>query len=61
MHGIETIMLVVVGVINFLPVFSALGVKQLNKLYALDLSNEGIILLMRHRAILFGIRGIHNL
>lgn len=57
MQRIETIILVIVGIINFLPILGAIGVKQLNKLYALDLSNEGIILLMRHRSILFGIIG----
>ena len=53
----ETIALLLVGLINFLPLLGILGVKHLKKLYGLDLEDTSIVLLMRHRAVLFGIIG----
>lgn len=49
--------LVVVAVIHLLPLSGALGAPQLNSLYGLTFGDPNEILLMRHRAVLFGILG----
>jgi len=52
-----TICLVIVGLINFLPVVGVLGVQRLESAYGVDLFSNELIILMRHRALLFGILG----
>lgn len=49
--------LVVVAVIHLLPLSGALGAPQLTSLYGLTFGDPNEILLMRHRAVLFGILG----
>jgi len=51
------ILLFVVGLINFLPVIGVLSAEKLMTAYAVDLVGSDIIILMRHRALLFGIVG----
>lgn len=57
MQKIITMLLAIVGVIHLLPLSGALGVDQLFSLYGLSLQESNISILMRHRAILFGIFG----
>ena len=52
-----TACLVIVGLINFVPVFAVLSAAQLESAYAVQLQGVDIELLMRHRALLFGIVG----
>lgn len=54
---VVTAALVVVAVIHLLPLSGALGAAQLTSLYGLTLGDPNEILLMRHRAVLFGILG----
>jgi hypothetical protein len=49
--------LLIAGVINLYPVVGVISVGQLEKLYGLPLDNGDLIILMRHRAILFGLLG----
>lgn len=58
MHRIVPIALVVVGLIHLLPVTGVLGAAQLERLYGVALSDPGLVLLMRHRAVLFGLLGV---
>lgn len=58
MRHIVTLMLLVVAVIHLLPLAGVLGVEQLGKLYGIDVSDPSLALLMRHRAILFGMLGV---
>jgi len=51
-------MLVIAGFIHLLPVSGVLGVERLNTLYGLTLSDPNIEILMRHRAVLFGVLGV---
>lgn len=50
-------MLAVVGIIHLLPLPGVLGAAQLSALYGLDFSDPGLAILMRHRAVLFGLLG----
>jgi hypothetical protein len=51
------ILLFIVGVINFLPVVGVLSAEKLSQAYAVDLVNNNLVILMRHRALLFGVVG----
>lgn len=51
------LLLLVVAVIHLLPLIGFLGADQLARLYAIHVSDPNLELLMRHRAILFGILG----
>jgi hypothetical protein len=49
--------LLIAGVVNLYPVVGIISVDQLEKLYGVPLDNGDLIILMRHRAILFGLLG----
>jgi len=49
--------LIVVGIIHLLPIAGALGPTRLQALYGVTLADPTLVLLMRHRAILFGLLG----
>jgi len=51
------ILLFVVGLINILPVLGVLSAEKLTTAYSVDLVGNDIVILMRHRALLFGIIG----
>ncbi|MBX2846906.1 MAG: hypothetical protein KTR16_01190 [Acidiferrobacterales bacterium] len=57
MNKLITASLVIVGLINFLPMFGVLGVKKLEAAYKISLPSGDVILLMQHRALLFGLLG----
>ena len=50
-------MLLMIGIIHLLPVTGVLGLNQLNNVYGLDLAGNDVEILMRHRAVLFGLLG----
>lgn len=51
------VLLVVVAVIHFMPLSGVLGADALTRLYGLDFSSPDLQILMRHRAVLFGLLG----
>ena len=51
------ILLFVVGLINFLPIIGVLSADKLSAAYSVELIGNDIVILMRHRALLFGIIG----
>lgn len=51
-------LLVVVGIIHLLPATGVLGAERLSVLYGVSFSEPNIEILMRHRAILFGLLGL---
>jgi hypothetical protein len=53
-----TALLIVVGIIHLLPLGGALGAERLSALYGLSFQEPNLSILMRHRAILFGILGL---
>ncbi len=50
-------MLAVVAVIHLLPVAGVLGAARLESLYGVTLGDPNLELLLRHRAVLFGLLG----
>ena len=57
MRYLASAMLVVVGVIHLLPLSGALGSERLASLYGLQFNEPNLAILMRHRAVLFGLLG----
>jgi len=55
---VSPISLLVAGVIHLLPLSGALGGARLTALYGLPFDDPTLALLMRHRAVLFGLLGV---
>jgi hypothetical protein len=51
------VLFVLVGLLNAFPVVGVLGPAQLASLYGLTIADPDLLLLMRHRAVLFGLLG----
>jgi hypothetical protein len=47
----------IVGLINFVPVLAVISVQKLEEAYSISLVSNDLIILMRHRALLFGVLG----
>lgn len=50
-------MLLIVAVIHFMPVIGVLGSTRLVALYGIQFDDANLVILMRHRAVLFGLLG----
>ena len=57
MQYVVSAMLVVAGVIHLLPLSGVLGSERLASLYGLSFDEPNLAILMRHRAVLFGLIG----
>ena len=55
MQQLVSAMLVVVALIHLLPLSGALGAARLRSLYGIALDEPNLLILMRHRAVLFGL------
>jgi hypothetical protein len=51
------VIFVLVAVINFYPIVGVLGGARLERLYGLAITDPDLALLLRHRAVLFGLLG----
>lgn len=50
-------LIVLAGVINFLPVIGVVSIARIESLYGVDASDPTLGILLRHRAVLFGLVG----
>ena len=57
MEKIFRITLLITGGINLLPAFLAFSTQKIADAYGIEIPNENYELLLRHRAVLFGIVG----
>lgn len=58
MRHIVTIALLFVGLIHLLPLAGVAGPERLSILYGVGVSEPNLEILLRHRAILFGLLGV---
>ena len=52
---LASVVLLVVGTIHLLPLLGVLGTSRLEQLYQVRIEDPNLLLLMRHRALLFGL------
>lgn len=57
MKHLSAAMLGIVGIIHLLPLAGVLGRERLAALYGLPITDPNLAILMRHRAVLFGLLG----
>jgi hypothetical protein len=57
MQKIISTMLVISAIIHLLPLAGVLGAERLSTLYGLPFDEPNLAILMRHRAVLFGLLG----
>ena len=50
-------LIVLAGIINFLPVMGVFSAARLETLYRVDIADPTLEILLRHRAVLFGVIG----
>ncbi len=58
MRNLISAMLIVVAVIHLMPLSGVLGSERLSALYGIRLDEPNLAILMRHRAVLFGLLGV---
>jgi hypothetical protein len=57
MNKIIMVLLIIVGLINFLPVIGVISASKISQAYSVELSSNDLVILLRHRALLFGVVG----
>lgn len=57
MKYVVSAMLVMVAIIHLLPLPGVLGRERLQALYGVAIDDPNLVILMRHRALLFGLLG----
>lgn len=57
MRAVVAVCLIVMGVVHLVPLAGVLGAAKLSALYGIDASDPTLAILMRHRAVLFGVLG----
>ena len=58
MRHIVTVTLLVVSVIHLLPLSGVLGAERLSALYGISFNEPNLEIVMRHRAVLFGLLSV---
>lgn len=57
MKMIVSLCLIVAGIIHLLPITGIIGAEQLSRLYGIRTDDPNLAILMRHRALMFGVLG----
>ena len=57
MNKIIMALLIIIGLINFLPVIGVISSARITQAYSVELVSNDLAILLRHRALLFGIIG----
>ena len=57
MKRVTVFLLLVAGAINLIPVVGVISAEQLHRLYDISVTDGDLVILMRHRAVLFGLVG----
>ena len=57
MRFVVPVVLVLAGLIHLLPLTGVLGVERLETLYGISVQEPNLEILLRHRAVLFGLLG----
>jgi hypothetical protein len=57
-HYLVSAMLVIVGAVHLLPLSGVLGGARLSAVYGIAFNEPNLLILMRHRAVLFGLLGL---
>lgn len=57
MRHLSALCLILVGIVHLLPLVGVLGGERLAALYGIAVDEPNLALLMRHRAVLFGLLG----
>lgn len=58
MQRLVSVMLAVVALIHLMPLVGVFGGERLSALYGLNFDEPNLAILMRHRAVLFGLLGL---
>lgn len=54
---LQKILFLIVGAINFFPVTAIRSQVALNNLYGIDITDNNVLILLQHRALMFGLVG----
>lgn len=55
MHFVVPAVLIIVALIHALPILGALSAARVSNLYGITIQDPNLVILMRHRAVLFGL------
>ncbi|MDF2714893.1 MAG: hypothetical protein K0R28_1818 [Paenibacillus sp.] len=58
MKAVISGLFIIVGIIHMLPVIGVLGAERLTALYGIPVQDKNLVILMQHRALLFGLLGL---
>jgi len=61
MRQVAAVMLLLIALVHLPPLVGVLGTARLEALYGLPIAGQDLAILMRHRAVLFGLLGAYQL